>query len=517
MTTPLQKFHLMKGTICFFFLLSVSLFSQKKQDYYWPEGFRTTATSSQIQGMAFDFNTLPMVPELRESLLGFNRTIASICNSEGELLFYSNGCQVANREHQFMENGDSLNFNSYITEWLEFCDGYIARQDILILSDPGNTLGYYLIHKPFEFSDWTNVRFWNEFILYSYIDLSENSGLGKVTIKNDTILNEDIQSSHLTAINHSNGKDWWIVQPGYDSTYYRILLDENGFSKIDSQAIGPIFLRDGLEKQSGNGKSKFSSDGNMYVHFDLFEGLHLYDFDRTTGLLSNGRYLPWEPLDDNNWAGSVEFSPNSRFIYIVDQDQLHQLDTHVQELRDGIVVIADRDTTIVSPFTNTFFDLMLAPDCNIYMRSGSSSYLMHTIHNPNGKGQACDFRQGDLQLPRTSSLGGFPNFPPFRVDEENKCDPSISMVDGLNMYWRRDLSFYPNPASEYITVELPEGKRGAVAIFNIQGQQVIGRLNVLGMTMVDVSDLAAGMYSVEFLPERNKEKVIYTSRLVVVD
>lgn len=496
-----------------------TLSSQSKRDYYWPEGPRKLESSTDIRGMAFDFNTLPLSPELRDSDLGFNRTIASICDEEGKLMFYTNGCQVANWTHEFMENGDSLNFTSYYTDWLNGCEsGYLSRQDILILPDPGSQSGYYIIHKPRDFALIDlEYKFWQAAIDYSYVDMDENMGLGRVTKKNNTVLDRSFQSSHLTAINHSNGRDWWILQPGlYDSTYYRILLDDTGFSKIDSQAIGPRFLLDEEVVGTSSGKSRFSPDGTKYAHFDLHEGLHLYDFDRETGLLSNGRYLDWEITNRYTWAGSIEFSPNSRYIYLINQIELYQIDTYAENLEDGLFFIDDVDSTIQAPFITTFFDMLLAPDCKLYVRTGSSSTLMHTIHDPNAHGLACDFKQGDLVLPRTSSLGGFPTFPPFRVDEENKCDPTISMVDGVNSFWRRDLKVGPNPAYEDLQIKIPESQSGYLRISDMTGIILHQSYLYEGVITenIDISHYSSGMYFVEFLPEKNFEKVIYMTKIV---
>ena len=86
--------------------------------------------------------------------------------------------------------------------------------------------------------------------------------------------------------------------------------------------------------------------------------------------------------------------------------------------------------------------------------------LESTIHNPNGLGQACDLRQADLIMPRTTSSGGFPNFPPFRVDEAVRCDSTITMVDGLQVYWRQDLELYPNPVMSSLQIRIPDAQGG---------------------------------------------------------
>ena len=110
---------------------AISLYAQNKQDYYWPFG-KDQGIELGVQATEFDFNKRPFEPEQRNGGLEFDRNNASICDKDGNLLFYTNGCAVANREHQVMPHGDSLNYGYYFqTWWLDDCgNGYPGGQDI---------------------------------------------------------------------------------------------------------------------------------------------------------------------------------------------------------------------------------------------------------------------------------------------------------------------------------------------------------------------------------------------------
>ena len=203
--------------------------------------------------------------------------------------------------------------------------------------------------------------------------------------------------------------------------YYRFLLDETGISKIDSQSIGPILETEiNIINPDGVGESRFSPDGTKYALFTLIDGLHLYDIDRETGLLSNLKILPWNP-QNGQVLGGLEFSPNSRFIYLSNLDELYQVDLLESNLSAGLTKIADFNTNLNG---NSLAHLSLAPDCKIYIRSNRFTFDFHTIHRPNEKGIACDFRQADVQVPTIANLGNFPNFPRFRVDADKPCCPT---------------------------------------------------------------------------------------------
>ena len=192
---------------------------------------------------------------------------------------------------------------------------------------------------------------------------------------------------------------------------------------------------------------------------------------------------------------------------------LWQVDLREDNLEDGLVFIDEWDGT-ATPFPTNFFQSALGPDCKIYIQPSSSAKTMHVIHHPNEKGTQCDFVQNGIELPDWNS-GTFPNFPRFRVDEEEKCDSTISLVNGIEVYWRHDLSIYPNPALEYVTIDMPSDVVGTILISNIHGKMEIYKENVSKKEVVDVSGIPAGVYSVELLPYNNKDKVIYTSRLVI--
>ena len=196
----------------------------------------------------------------------------------------------------------------------------------------------------------------------------------------------------------------------------------DSFSSAQHQVIGPEFHYNA----SSSGYARFSPDGKYYAYYNQVEGLFLYDFDRSTGELSNLRALPLLTEENPSFA-TCEWSPNSRFLYLTKYDTLWQLDTWADPLDGGLEFIASR-TVGNQPASPWFQQAALGPDCRIYIRGNSSFRTMHIIHKPDEQGQACDFQEQGLVLPHISSTGSFPNFPRFRVDEEEKCDPSISCL-----------------------------------------------------------------------------------------
>ena len=488
------------------------MLAQNKQDYYWPFGTDQGRNEPGVQAIEFDFSKLPFEPEQRNGGLEFDQNNASICDKDGNLLFYTNGCAVANREHQIMPNGDSLNYGFFFQSWwLDDCgNGYPGRQDIMILQDPYYELGYYIIQKPVHRSR-DSGEFLQKNLMFSYVDMSLDNGLGDVTIKDEAFYDGELHWSYLTAIAHANGKDWWIINPAIkEEGYLTYLLSDEGVRLDQVQSIGPEL---DINFTGAAGDAKFSPDGTQYSFFNHVIGLLLFEFDRQNGTLSNLRQIPFSLGEELKFA-THEWSSNSRYLYIATQDSLWQVDTYEDNLEDGRIFI-DAYDGVGDPLFNGFFFSALGPDCRVYFRAGNGANSFHVIHKPDEQGRDCDFQQRGIRLPRISSTGSFPNFPRFRVDEEDKCDPSIVSIVGETVWWRRDLKAYPSPASEYVMVELPEGQRGQLYVLDMNGQLVLHQTEVSTEKRLDVSGLPAGIYSVEFLPDRNEDRVVYTKRVVV--
>src|SRR5688572_19089790 len=84
-------------------------------------------------GLTFSSTAGRPVPSLLlNSVMRADEGSATISNEQGELLFYTNGKTVYNREHEIMANGDDLDGN------LSAC------QSSLIIPVPGNDSIYYV-------------------------------------------------------------------------------------------------------------------------------------------------------------------------------------------------------------------------------------------------------------------------------------------------------------------------------------------------------------------------------------
>ena len=92
-------------------------------------------------------------------------------DAAGNLIFYSNGLNVFNNNHDIMENGDSINAGEYAEKWPD--EGYGTFYSMLALPMFNNI--YYMIHTRILPDEC--APFYGGEILYTKIDMNQNNGL----------------------------------------------------------------------------------------------------------------------------------------------------------------------------------------------------------------------------------------------------------------------------------------------------------------------------------------------------
>jgi len=333
--------------------------------------------------------------------------------------------------------------------------------------------------------------------------------LGKVIEKNVVI---DDGRRHITAYNEAiyqaNGKDWWVIDfLENDSTMLVFAIDDLGIYLSHEINIpnANAFIYD----CSSAGQSCFTPDGTKLLKYCSEGGLDIFDFDRETGTISNYKNVS---LPSQNKVSGLAISPNSRFAYVSNFWTLYQVDLWEEELEEGVVFIDSFDL-FLDPFGTNLALMQLGPDCKIYMNSTNYTRSLHVINQPDLKGINCGFKQHSFEIPDGLNPGSFPNFPYFRMDEEDICDPTISSIFNLPIFIEGNMNVYPNPSKGVFSVEFDGSKSGVIQVLDITGKR-LSKHNIVHQEKfdLDLSQLQNGMYFIEFVSfdhsERTTQKII---------
>lgn len=395
-------------------ILGWTALSGQREDYNWMLGRCSPLSDSLFSRIHWKFTDDKVYSENRtykvEHIMDF--TNASISDSLGNLLFYTNGLGVFNRYYNKMLNGEGLNPGRYANSSKD--SGYKLDNGALILPWPDHPGKYFIFHVTTD-----NIPFvWYSLNLFTtLVDMELDQGKGDVVYKNQSVYADSLVNGSLSACRHANGRDWWLPCFYYSGKKcFLFLLDPGGIRLHHIQDIPYSF------EPSGRGQSQFSPDGTHYAFFhqnsQSYREFMLADFDRCSGLFSNMEYGSMPKFD----IAALAFSPNSKFLYLGTAYELYQLDLMEKDAFKKRMRIDSIDGFSSFPlFPSYFSNMQLAPDKKIYINNGRGPDYLSTIEKPDLKGKDCDVRQHNIHITSNATI---PNFPYFRLgpQEGSPCD-----------------------------------------------------------------------------------------------
>jgi|GEM_PF-1970702 len=349
--------------------------------------------------VTIDFNSgVPMVLGLQPMLA--KHTSASVSDSFGNILFYSNGEEVYNRNGNIMPNGSGL-IGTYWTSQSVFAVKAIESDSI-----------YYL---------FTNSGFPSWGLYYSVIDMSLDSGLGDIipSMKNIPVPGAGNAAVHLTGTRHQNNRDAWVVTRkwGNDHQYAAYLVSSSGIS--DTPVLSNSNFLQTTPYTEDEGQMEISLDGTKLITpYDTFE---MCSFNRITGEVTplfafvpqQGANPPYQPCQ------AAGFSVDSRFLYVMAQPTYNPPGGHAA-LYQYDATRTDSVEFMQSEILLRYFDegnpdiwprkFQLGPDNKIYCPEGLNDSI-HVINNPSVQGIGCNFQMNAVGLaPGMSAWGCTPGF-----------------------------------------------------------------------------------------------------------
>ncbi|WP_430399835.1 T9SS type B sorting domain-containing protein [Flavobacterium sp.] len=342
------------------------------------------------QNAAITFNSGTPVA-LTNSAMQTNEGCATLSDATGQLLFYTDGDTVYNKNHQIMVNGTGLMGHESST------------QSGTIIPLPGSNHLFYVFTLDAEASP-------NGF-RYSIIDLNLDGGLGAVT-STKNILVYTPSCEKISVVKHANNVDYWILTHAFGSnTFYSHLLSSSGLSNaptLSNIGFSPLVVvstpngTPGAMKISPNGQKLAVCYSRLHPYAQNI--LELYDFNNNTGQITNAQTLM---SYSSGYIYGVEFSPNNNILYVSSNnpEYLYQFDL------TSANISASLSTLFQGTSTSNYYPraLQLGPDGKIYIAMGSNPFL-GCINNPNILGAGCNFVPNQVDLLGNKPALGLPVF-----------------------------------------------------------------------------------------------------------
>lgn len=369
------------GLIIFLFLFPINSQAQK-ENYNWCFGIHT----------GISFSTAPPSPVSSSIRAGWSP--ATVSDANGNLLFYTNGARVWNRNHQLMPNGGLI-----ITPASGIIDDEVG--EAIVIPHPGNANQYYIFSSP---SPNISIDITSSIVSlrYSIVDMSLDGGLGDVLPGFKNVVLDTGVSSALTVVGNGSCDQWLISHRrlGFELRVYKV--SATGLNAIPTSYNSNLKL----DHHSRYTELKAAPNGNRLALsiLDTFS-MHtilVYDFDQSSGSISNARTLINET--DSTIVYGIEFAPNSKLLYFVANklaywNEIFQVNLQLPTLSEII------DSRIFIGQKRHTGDLQLGPDQKIYFVDGHN-YSLGVIEHPDNYGPAAHLINDHIVLGSLSDTVG---------------------------------------------------------------------------------------------------------------
>ncbi len=355
---------------------------------------------------------------------------SSISDNNGNLLFYTDGSTVWDKNNSVMPNGSGL------------VGSFTAGQCAVIIPIPCSNTKYVIFHV----TDFSNPGYLN----YTVVDMSLNSGLGDVVVSQKNMSLGSGWTEKLCAYYDPTGNCYWLLTHKWMSNQFVAF-------KVDASTIATTSVVSGIGSvlncgtvggaHDAMGQLTISPDGSKVINAltcqDKFE---LFDFNSSTGALSNSISLNGNA---NNAFGTA-FSSDSKKLYVsaIFGSQIFQYDLTSNNQSNIQSSLFSVYNTMVGGYS--FGYLELGPDGKIYVPRPNSSWLS-VVNSPNLSGASCTFSYSGKQIGSASLKWGLSRIA-YNIQSNSASTFSLSnqtnSVSCFNLS-NGSATIMPSPAGSY--------------------------------------------------------------------
>lgn len=450
------------------------------------------------------FNTNPP-SALTDGELNTPEGCSSISDVNGNLLMYTDGRTIWNRNHEIMSNANYFGGTGLNGDPSSTSSGLIVPHPtepnlyfVFTVDEPhqenayaypnqgpanrfGNSIPVYTDTErgvPEEDDGFNNG------LNYSIVDMNLNNGLGDVISgeRNNELITydpdpdgEEIKykaSEKITAVRGRDCNSVWVITH-FRNKFYAFYLDENGIEKTPViSTVAPLIEITNYRRAAlGYLKASPKADKLLIAHNttnynpqdgnqDAGDGnVYAYDFDNFTGEVEN----PVQ-LISNVRAYGVEFSQDGTKAYATVNDsssKIYQWDLSSDNVAGSMELVANIQQSAA---------LQLGPDGRIYHSLLSLSRL-GVIRNPDAVGTASGYTenlsQGAISLNNNTAVFGLPPF------IQSLFSKRIPIIDTSDEEVLEQMSLCDTSTYRLTYEEIP----GATYTWSKEGEVIVGETN----------------------------------------
>lgn len=317
---------------------------------------------------------------------------ATISDVNGDLLFYTNGATVWNREHQVMLNGDLIGGD------------VTSAQNSMILPFNGDQTMFYLFTTEQVYGD-------NEYALkYSIIDMKAGLGLGKVVVKNIQLMGN---STERVTASGFTGSDFLVAHEFGNNTFRSYQTGVNGLAGAVFSPSGEVHQF--MNELSATGYMKVSpTQAQIAVNIPGTGEVEIFDINR--GQISNPRLIDTGETD----LYGLEFSSGGNKLYLTTSSANSKLIQYDLDSLFSNDPSADIEATKFDGYAQgaNYGSLQNGPNGVMYMAVDNSPSL-GTIQSSDSDDANAQFNPTGFDLAGRISRLGLPNF------AQNQSSPAV--------------------------------------------------------------------------------------------
>lgn len=329
----------------------------------------------------------------------------SISDIDGNLLFFSDGITIWNKNLQVMTNGANLTGHPS------------SAQSGIIFPYPYSSTKYIAV--TLSFNNVNNLS-------YSIVDMSQSGGLGAVdtNFKNKLFTGQSgALGESVAATRHSNNYDYWVMAPGRVTTTSYLNVWKVTSAGVQTARHSVATVGRATTPVSAGGYIKFSQDGKAFAWIDFSNNFFCYgNFNNTTGIISNLKVRTISTgAGGSGYGYGVDFTSDGKYLYLTYAPGSTNVSnfTTLEVYNFQSLLAASNPNTIapvkrlVNPQSLTngvndhFGAIQTGPDGRIYItKFGSRS--MFVITNPNDPVNLKMYRLDNILT--GTAYWGLPNF-----------------------------------------------------------------------------------------------------------